>query len=431
MKFGKQLERQLEAENLPEEWVEAAIQYKALKKCINMIVGELEILGLSKATSKLLLGSEEVDISPENRKLAQYTLTKGKSGTSIVPRLEILPGDDVHPEIWSQLRQRVESNAHVVNEPTNSVIRPTITEIKDDGTIVVSLHSDVKFFTMLENELSQLDELREREERKLLTECESISEQVKTLSSPSQSRKDLYAWRELFRVYIDSEVYFRYNESNSSAAERDSDKIEQNLEQFLLNMRQSKILDKFSQRQSLSTFNRFVAMNFHLLKMLQFQQMNSTALRKILKKFDKQTNFGIKNTFPRLVSDDHVFIKGGSLAQSICYVIQSQILALVPQLEDYTCPVCMSIAYKPIQLDCGHRFCVRCLVKMKQQEQGDCPICRSSRAIMAADGSHLDVEAMKKMEVYFPIEVKQKLRERNQEKFRDWRGGSQDKCHIM
>ena len=42
MKFAKTLERTLEEDEIPQEWVEAAIQYKALKKCINKVVNELE-----------------------------------------------------------------------------------------------------------------------------------------------------------------------------------------------------------------------------------------------------------------------------------------------------------------------------------------------------------------------------------------------------
>ena len=66
-------------------------------------------------------------------------------------------------------------------------------------------------------------------------------------------------------------------------------------------------------------------------------------------------------------------MSGSSLAQSICYIIQESVIKVIPQLDDYSCPICMNIAYKPIRLSCGHLFCVRCLVKMKQDDKTSCP----------------------------------------------------------
>ena len=37
-------------------------------------------------------------------------------------------------------------------------------------------------------------------------------------------------------------------------------------------------------------------------------------------------------------------------------------------------------------LDCGHRFCVRCLVKMQQRAQNACPACRAP-VVMKANKS--------------------------------------------
>ena len=59
-------------------------------------------------------------------------------------------------------------------------------------------------------------------------------------------------------------------------------------------------------------------------------------------------------------------MSGKSLAQSICYIVQQSVISIIPQLDDYSCPICMEIAFKPIRLSCGHLFCVRCLVKLKK-----------------------------------------------------------------
>lgn len=65
-------------------------------------------------------------------------------------------------------------------------------------------------------------------------------------------------------------------------------------------------------------------------------------------KFDKRTSLVIKYTFPKLVSNGHIFITGSSLAQSICYVLQTFVLASIPQLDDYICLICTSVAFKPM-----------------------------------------------------------------------------------
>jgi E3 ubiquitin-protein ligase BAH len=55
MKFAKKLQQTLEEEDIPQEWRTAAIQYKALKKCITKVVNELEEYGLEKETLEMLL----------------------------------------------------------------------------------------------------------------------------------------------------------------------------------------------------------------------------------------------------------------------------------------------------------------------------------------------------------------------------------------
>ena len=36
-----------------------------------------------------------------------------------------------------------------------------------------------------------------------------------------------------------------------------------------------------------------------------------------------------------------------SLARAVCYVMSENLLSVLPQLDDYTCPVCASITFKP------------------------------------------------------------------------------------
>lgn len=494
MKFAKTLERTLEEDEIPQEWVEAAIQYKALKKCINKVVNELEFLGLQKNTLKILLNDKVVEVNeqetnPSNPIIAEYILSKTSTDAhNIKPMLKITLDyssedytKDHIVELGKELKQKIEA---LLNDSDTEYEEDKIIELKeDDGgdlqivtsregslsppasrvaspptspslkvvdslntnideallspddhhkkhEIFIMLNSDSKFFEMLNDELNSLDTLTQLEESKIIEEVKKIAKYVNELKL---KQSELYKWRELFKVYLDSEVYFKYNETALPSQQKSSEQIKLNLDLFVTNLNKSGIMTRFKKKQSLETFNQFMEMNYHLLKILQFQTINNEALRKILKKFDKQTSLGIQKTFPKLISNDHIFMSGSSLAQSICYIIQESVIKVIPQLDDYSCPICMNIAYKPIRLSCGHLFCVRCLVKMKQDDKTSCPLCRKENAILYADSSNLDLESMELMKKYFPREVKEKLRERDKERYNELRknANSGEKCIVM
>lgn len=461
MKFAKVLQQTLVEENLPETWVEAAIQYKMLKKYISKVVEELQFVGLTNTDLKLLLQNEDQkktveldreEASPTNPIMAKYMLTKSRGSNRIVPYLKIVLNDtdkqsytqDHIQELAQEIRDKVEKamstddeDQHVMEireqedglvlSPTHSRNNEELVKVQNNNEIVIMLKSDLKFFRMLNAELANLDEIRQSEEKTLITEVEQIGEIVHLLT---QKRADLYKWRELFRIYLDSEVFFRYNETSRLQLERSSDQIKRNLQEFTDRVQKTDILDTFKQKKSLVAYHQFVKTNERLLKIMQFQSINTTALRKILKKFDKRTSLNISTKFPDLISQDHIFITGSSLAQSICFLMQHRLLTLVPQLEDYLCPICMSIAYKPIRLECGHIFCVRCLVKMKKRGKTDCPLCRCQEAILKADSSNLDLEIMDLIQRFFPMEVKEKMKEIKDEKYKEVVGEHKN-CVIM
>lgn len=461
MKFAKVLQQTLVEENLSETWVEAAIQYKMLKKYISKVVEELQFVGLTNTDLKLLLQNEDQkktveldreEASPTNPIMAKYMLTKSRGSNRIVPYLKIVLNDtdkqsytqDHIQELAQEIREKVEKamstddeDQHVMEireqedglvlSPTHTRNNEELVKVQNNNEIVIMLKSDLKFFRMLNAELANLDEIRQSEEKTLITEVEQIGEIVHLLT---QKRADLYKWRELFRIYLDSEVFFRYNETSRLQLERSSDQIKRNLQEFTDRVQKTDILDTFKQKKSLVAYHQFVKTNERLLKIMQFQSINTTALRKILKKFDKRTSLNISTKFPDLISQDHIFITGSSLAQSICFLMQHRLLTLVPQLEDYLCPICMSIAYKPIRLECGHIFCVRCLVKMKKRGKTDCPLCRCQEAILKADSSNLDLEIMDLIQRFFPMEVKEKMKEIKDEKYKEVVGEHKN-CVIM
>lgn len=72
------------------------------------------------------------------------------------------------------------------------------------------------------------------------------------------------------------------------------------------------------------------------------------------------------------------------LAKAVCAEMNSQILSHVPQIEDYNCPMCLELKWRPVRLKCDHVFCIRCLVVMQEKKQGNCPLCRE-RTVLEAD----------------------------------------------
>lgn len=477
MKFGKELEKELCTKDIPEEWIQVAIQYKALKKCINQVVNELQQLGLHQETLKLMIENGDKksvvevahdDYLPSNPIVAEYNLNKTRSGGNgqIVLYLRLIVDFDSKKhtreqmkELGNQLRNKIEEMINKEGSIIESVQQSRIFELNDSNTlvlardkegtslmenvidkdelthrneIIIMLKSDTKFFRMLEDELSNLDTLKETEENKLRGEVEHICEPMQVISEPSNKtakRRDFYCWRELFKIYLDSEVYFRNQNVSNAGSIRNQEQIEQRLKQFVERTNQTGVLERFTLKKSMWIFNQFVQLNYNLLKILHFQSINYTALLKILKKFDKQTCLGIKNKFSRIIGDEHVFVNVTSIAQSIYYLVLSSFLSLIPQLDDYSCPICMTIAFKPIALNCGHRFCVRCLVKMREEQKYDCPLCRRKNSILVADSSNLDTKSLVFMKRYFPLEIKEKMKDRDKERYQSY--VNHDRCVVM
>lgn len=66
--------------------------------------------------------------------------------------------------------------------------------------------------------------------------------------------------------------------------------------------------------------------------------------------------------------------------------MSQELVSVVPQLNDYLCPVCFSVAYRPVRLDCQHVFCIRCVVKIQRRQEKHCPLCRADVVMNASAG---------------------------------------------
>jgi len=98
--------------------------------------------------------------------------------------------------------------------------------------------------------------------------------------------------------------------------------------------------------------------------------------------FDKRTALGVSGEYLGLARPRDFMAQ--DVAKGLCAQMTQHVFSVVPRLEDYTCPVCLSLAWLPVRLKCHHVFCVRCVIKMQREHKRHCPLCRGN-VVMQAD----------------------------------------------
>jgi E3 ubiquitin-protein ligase BAH len=430
MKFAKLFQQVLTDEHLPEEWVNRAIQYKKLKKRINKVVDELNNIGIN-----------------ENDLIFNYNLEI--KNNEIHPLLSI----KITPLIRSLIVEKLDNlNYNYEIKPINnnnnkeedddindnySAINP-FDDSKPFYELKISLLEDTRFFQILYDEIEDLNNFENEKENEIINKVENIANEVSIVTIPDKKKTDLYLWREIFQLYIESEIFFSTIEKN--AGNVDINLSKEKYFKFLNKLQLIKIEERFNQKNSILALNDFKNLNFQIIKISNYQNFNNLAVKKILKKFDKQTQLNSKNLFPKLILDYNSFnnnnnnnnnnlnILDSSIAKDICFIISNKLLSIVPQIDDYLCPICCSIAFKPIRLKCGHLFCIRCLVKLRRRLENKCPLCRNE-CLLSLTVDDLDIAQMNYMKMYFPNEVRQKIQENDKEILEE-QYGPQKPCII-
>ncbi|KAF9443837.1 hypothetical protein P691DRAFT_678684 [Macrolepiota fuliginosa MF-IS2] len=233
----------------------------------------------------------------------------------------------------------------------------------------------------------------------------------------SLSKSDLYSWREIFQLYMEAEVFESVHEQYRG--ERSAEESERRLQLFTEQTTQRGLAaqGQFKLKESQSALETFLQLNVFILN-IKFRLANAEATRKILKKHTKRTALPLppdmtsSGTASQLVLllQAHTF----SLPHVLVQAIGETLLPIVPHLGNYSCLICTSIAFKPIRLNCGHLFCVRCLVKMQKQGKGSCLMCRAP-SVLVANQTNVDWALMNFMQDWFPIEAKEKLKANERE----------------
>ncbi|CAO3621211.1 unnamed protein product [Mucor fragilis] len=384
MKFGKQMETA--AFDLPENWRPHLIHYKTLKKSIRLVVDELESRGLSTEWLNTL-------------------------DTDKAMRLDyVFDGDVKDPHPCIKITIDDPTSIATVEEPALLKLIPVTEQLNTEPlSIKIELVRDSEFFHLLLHELSHAAALHDKEKSRFLGDVDTLECQLTIAASPQ--KKDLYAWREIFNLYMEAQIF--RNETEGQYSPQSYERSQEKLEWFTKELSRMNLTKKLSSRPSKKALTQFLAINAQLVHFKHFQSLNQTAMIKILKKHDKRSGLSATSEFPSFAKNNAIFVEG--ILLSLFNAIQTKLITIVPQPDDYDCPVCFSIAWRPIRLECGHVFCVRCLIKAHRKRMYNCPICRQEHAVGNADANNLDQTLQNFMMLYFPREIKEKRKENEQE----------------
>ncbi|CAO3620315.1 unnamed protein product [Mucor hiemalis] len=474
MKFGKQLET--EAEDIPSEWRPYLIQYKALKKLITKVAEEIESQGLSTALLHECLEETETEEEKKEEEEEENGIPRIRyyftgEPPNVKPNIEFTY-DSKEPQVQQVLSRLLSSNKDKVEKPklefrrtldnkdffslssgkeqvveevvkspavqrqrrnstavlVKELLRLTLEERDNNQktvnrntgeekkhekhlkSLVIELEHDDEFFKMLLEELEQAASLQDVTSERFKEDISTLESRMTKVASPAQ-KTDMYNWRKIFAIYMDAQIFQGTAESDRTF--RSVERAKTQMGWFVEQLSKSNLLIKLRTKESKHAFEQFIKLNTELITMKHYQVLNQTAIRKILKKHDKRSGLTASQSFPEVVSMDQLF--SPKLAGILYATITSRLTTIIPQPEDYSCPVCMNVAWRPIRLACNHVFCVRCLIKAQKKGMHSCPLCRHPTAIKTATALNLDEGLQNFLKLYFPIEIKDKKRDNERE----------------
>ena len=221
-------------------------------------------------------------LSPETRSYLQSLTTRtGSPLNTIVQGLDD-DGDPMPEALSTVTRDRVPGQPTTGTEPDSGNF--TSDPIQSDyQKVEVPLRYDSEFFHILNIGVSGLHDLQTHERSALTKEICKLGQDISKLASPSHgsNKNDLYAWRAVFSLYTESKIFLSTAEQDDF--HRDSLTAQRQLQNFSTKLSELKATKKFCRKESFVALERFLLINFTLLRNLKFQELNSTAMTKILK----------------------------------------------------------------------------------------------------------------------------------------------------
>lgn len=416
MKFARDFKETLASQDFPSHWVNKAIPYGQLKKCLKKVQQELHDLGLDPDTLRALL-----DPNTTAPVAIKYRLKAANDSNFVRPKLTVYVhmqnGVAVDASLTPTSRaffEKIAAEIHSDHELDTNLPKSFYTLVQQENVLDHDMYEKVElplvfdgeFFDLLQSDVNNLDALQMEERQRMTADVAELGKEISLVCRTSRfSKSDLARWRRIFELYLDAEIFFGTHERDHGT--RSSQVALKQLQWFQGEVEKRSLSKDFKLGESKVAFSRFVNLNLNLLKNLQFQELNKLAITKILKKFDKRTCLGVSQTFRATVQSEGFLSR--DVAKDVCAQMSQELVAVVPQLNDYLCPVCFSVAYRPVRLDCKHVFCIRCIVKIQRRNEKHCPLCRAD-VVMSASEDNLDRTLEKYMKKYFAKEVKEKQR---------------------
>lgn len=391
MKYSHDFNLALATEDFPAEWVSSAISYRDLKKNIKRVRQELQEQGLDSGTLRRLSSTTGED--------TQAART-GQFDPQLWVAVDAQTGNIQEAKMTAETRSYISRNSSFAElstaaERSNST--SDAAQVKDGtegGETSPNLHwkqvplaTMNEFFDSLDPALAKLDEVQSNETDRLKESIVQLGQEIERLTAPSSSeskkskaRADVETWRDIFALYVDSTVFFSTHEQDHGL--RDYTKARQQMDLFSSDLAKQGLTQRFKNPQSRIAFDKFMNINTDILKVMRFQEINATAVQKILKKFDKQTALGAGKSY-QVQQVSGPFAE--SIAKDLCAQVSSNLIARVPLLDDYICPICYALAWRPVRLGCCKSlFCIRCIIQLQKDAVEACPTCRT-KTVMSAD----------------------------------------------
>jgi hypothetical protein len=305
MKFAREYRAHLEAEGYPPDWVDSAVSYSKLKKCVNRVQLELSALGLDVETLRQLLTAVEKDQAHQgvrDGRPFQYRFADGEDPNTIRPELLFVVDGETGEPLHARLAPGTKSYLHRL------AVAERLTEVRisDDATSVhatgddieaqgdsssprrrlvrVPLSSDSDFFSLLEKDLGNIAGLQAVRKQRLTEEIMDVARMLRKATNPelsSKSKHDLAQWRRLFELYLQCNVFFAMNEQDHGTQSGSQARVR--FAKFLETAQKSSLLSHFKTLESKAALQNFVAINTELLQFVRFWEINQLAMVKILK----------------------------------------------------------------------------------------------------------------------------------------------------
>ena len=131
--------------------------------------------------------------------------------------------------------------------------------------LTINLEYGGEFFTLLNQALSSLTTLLQTEKQTFMSSVQELANSISQTSSPARNRNDLYAWRDVFSLWVEAQIF--ESESESTRGERSIAECEKRLDWFVDQVGRRKLAKKMKSKQSRKSLERFVELNQELLQL--------------------------------------------------------------------------------------------------------------------------------------------------------------------